>query len=211
METLYLYCAAIGVSLLAGQLLLSLFGVGHHDLGAGHDIDLAGESGNSHGDFHAAHPDRGGQWFVGMLSFRAIVSAVAVFGLVGLGLDRLFDPPAPGEAFVLALVAGVAMMYAVGWLLRVAYSLRSDGTVHIERTVGLTGQTYLTIPPHKTGAGKVTVKVQGRSMQFLALTGGEEIPTGTAVVVLGVLTPQSVEVARAEITSPLPLGGPAHV
>ena len=48
-------------------------------------------------------------------------------------------------------------------------------------------------------------------MQFLALTGGEEIPTGTAVVVLGVLTPQSVEVARAEITSPLPLEGPAHV
>jgi hypothetical protein len=211
METLYLYCAAIGVALLAGQLLLSLFGVGHHDFGAGHDIDLAGESGNSHGDFHAAHPDRGGQWFVGMLSFRAIVSAVAVFGLVGLGLDRLLDPPAPGEAFVLALVAGAVMMYAVGWLLRVAYSLRSDGTVHIERTVGLTGQTYLTIPPHKTGAGKVTVKVQGRSMQFLALTGGEEIPTGTAVVVLGVLTPQSVEVARAEITSPLPLGGPAHV
>jgi membrane protein implicated in regulation of membrane protease activity len=210
-ETLYLYSAAIGVSLLLGQLLLSLFGVGHHDLGGGHDIDLAGDADNSHGDVHVVHPDRTGGWFVGMLSFRAIVSALSVFGLVGLGLDRLLDPQASAAAFVLALLAGAAMMYLVGWLLRVAYGLRSDGTVHIERAVGLPGRTYLTIPARKSGAGKVTVKVQGRTMEYAAMTCGEELPTGTAVVVLGVLSPQSVEVARAETASTLPLRGPAHV
>jgi hypothetical protein len=221
METLYLYCAAIGVALLLGQLLLSLVGLSHHlDLGGGHTGDFHG---GDHGD---SDGDRGGHWYVGILSFRAVVSALSVFGLVGLGADRLLDPPAPARAFIIALSAGGAMMYAVGWMLRMAYGLRSDGTVHIERTVGLPGRTYLTIPAHKSGAGKVTVKVQGRIMEYTAMTGGDEIPTGTAVVVLGVLTPQSVEVARApsEPTHPesirsesilpettRPLEGPAHV
>jgi hypothetical protein len=212
METLYLYCAAIGVSLLIGQLVLSLFGVGHHgDLGGGHDGDLHADAPGSHGDAHANHADRGGHWYVGMLSFRAIVSALSVFGLVGLGVDRLLDPPAPARAFLIALAAGGAMMYAVGWLLRMAYGLRSDGTVHIERTVGLAGRTYLTIPAHKAGSGKITVKVQGRTMEYAAMTSEDEIPTGTAVVVLSVLTPQSVEVARVEAQSTLPLEGTAHV
>jgi hypothetical protein len=210
METLYAYCAAIGVSLLLGQLLLSLFGFGHHgDLVGGHDVDLHADGDASHGD-HADDSDRG-HWLVGLFSFRAIVSALAVFGLVGLGVDRLMNPPEPVKTFLIALVAGGAMLYAVGWMLQLAYRLRSDGTVHIERTVGLAGRTYLTIPGHKAGAGKVTVKVQGRIMEYPATTSGEEIPTGTAVVVVSVLTPQSLEVARAETESTLPLGGRAHV
>jgi hypothetical protein len=211
METLYLYCAAIGVSLLVGQVLLSLFGFGHDSELGGHDVDLHADADGSHVDGHAGDSDRSGHWFVGMLSFRAIVSAMAVFGLVGLGLDRLLGPRVPSKVFLIALAAGGAMMYAVGWLLRVAYGLRSDGTVHIERTLGLAGRTYLTIPAHKAGAGKVTVKVQGRIMEYAAMTSGEEIPTGTSVVVLSVLTPQSLEVARAETESTLPLGGRAHV
>jgi hypothetical protein len=212
METLYIYCAAIGVSLLLGQVLLSLFGLSHHvDIGGDHDVDVHADAPGSHGGGHADQGDRGGHWYVGMLSFRAIVSAVAVFGLVGLGVDSLLNPPAPATAFLLALAAGGGMMYAVGWLLRVAYGLRSDGTVHIERTVGLAGRTYLTIPAHKAGAGKVTVRVQGRIMEYPAMTCGEAIPTGTAVVVLSVLTPQSLEVAPAETESTLPLGGPSRV
>jgi hypothetical protein len=211
METLYAYCAAIGVSLLLGQLLLSLFGFGHHgDLVGGHDVDLHADSDGSHGDTHADDADRGGHWYVGMLSFRAIVSALSIFGLVGLGLNRI-SPHAPAAGFLIALAAAGAMMYGVGWLLRLAYGLRSDGTVHIERAVGLCGRTYLTIPAHKSGAGKVTVKVQGRIMEYAAMTCGEEIPTGTAVVVLGVLSPHSLEVAPAETQSPLPLGGRDHV
>jgi hypothetical protein len=212
METLYLYCAAIGASLLFGQFLLSLFGISHHvDLGGGTDADLQTDASALHVDTHFDHPDRGGHWFVGMLSFRAIVSAVAVFGLVGLGVDSLLNPPAPATAFVFALAAGGGMMYAVGWLLRMAYGLRSDGTVHIERTVGLTGRTYLTIPAHKAGPGKVTVRVQGRIMEYAAMTSGEAVPTGVAVVVLSVLTPQLLEVAPAETESTLPLGDASRV
>ncbi|HUE16282.1 MAG TPA: hypothetical protein VMR25_19065 [Planctomycetaceae bacterium] len=213
METLYAYAAAIGAALLIGQLLLSLLGFGEHGgldggLDGGHDVDFHGDLDGSHAD---AHGDRGGNRFVGFLSVRAIVAALAVFGLVGLGLTRQFSPPRPGATLVIALAAGGGVMYAVAWLLRALYSLRSDGTVRIERTVGLPGSTYLTIPAKKSGVGKVTLKVQDRFMEYTAMTSGDEIPTGTAVVVLGVLTPQIVEVARAAAPSELPLAGHTHV
>lgn len=209
METFYAYCAAIGAALLIGQLFLSLLGLGHHDFGLGHEGDLHAEG--LHGDVHDTHLDRGGHWFVGLLSFRAVVSALAVFGLVGLGLSKEFDPPHPGATLVIALAVGASMMYAVAWLLRVLYSLRSDGTVRVERSVGLPGIVYLTIPAQKSGEGKVTLKIQGRIMELAAVTSGDQIPTGTAVVVLTVLSPQIIEVAPAAALSEQPLAGNTHV
>lgn len=216
MDTFYAYCAAIGSALLIGQLLLSLLGFGGHgDLDAGHDLDIHGDMdglhADAHTDAHAEHTDRSGHWFVGFLSFRAVVAALSVFGLVGLGLDRQFNPARPGATFVIALSAGGAVMYAVAWLLRVLYSLRSDGTVRIERAVGLTGSVYLTIPAKKSGPGKVTVKIQDRLMELAAVTSGDEIPTRTAVVVVGVINSHIVEVAPAASVSERPLAGQTHV
>jgi hypothetical protein len=211
METIYAYCAAIGAALLIGQLLLSLFGLGHHEFDAGHSLDLHDGSGGLHGEAHADHLDRGGRWFLSFLSFRAIVAALSVLGLIGLGLSREFHPARPAATFVIALVAGGGMMYAVASLLRLLYALRSDGTVRVDRAVGLPGTAYLTIPANKAGVGKVTVKIQGRTMEFAAMTSGDAIPTGTAVVVSGVLTPQLVEVATAAAPSEPTLAGHTHV
>jgi hypothetical protein len=213
METVYIYCAAIGAALLIGQLLLSLLGFGHHELEAGQGVDFHAEGlhADLHSDLQDGHLDNGGHWYVGLLSFRAIVSALAVFGLVGLGLVREFNPPRPGATLVIALAAGGSMMYAVGWLLRVLYSLRADGTVRVERSVGLPGTVYLTVPAQKAGEGKVNVKIQDRIMELVAVTSGEEIPTGAAVVVVAVLSPHVIEVAPAAARSERPLAGNTHV
>jgi hypothetical protein len=206
MEMLYLYCAAIGGALLLVQLLLSLIGFGHGALehGAlegGHDAEFHVDHDGMHSGAQLDHADNQVHWFAGMLSFRAITAALAVFGLVGMGLQRRYDPPRPAAAFVVALAAGFGMMYAIGWLLRSLHQLRSDGTVRSDAAVGLSGSTYLTIPANKTGVGKVTVKVQDRIMEYSAMTAEQEIPTGTAVVVLRVVTPGTVEVARAKVPS----------
>jgi hypothetical protein len=218
METLYTYCAAIGAALLIGQLLLSLIGFGDHDVDSGHGIDFHGieihgadVQGSLHGETHVDHFDRGGHWYVGFLSFRAIVTALAVFGLIGLGLSREFVPPRPAATLLIALASAAAVMYAVAWLLRTLYALRSDGTVRIERAVGLSGSVYLTIPAKKAGFGKVTVKIQDRTMEYTAVTAGDEIPTGTAVVVQAVLTPQIIEVASATAVPEQPFAGQSHV
>ncbi|MEX2285528.1 MAG: hypothetical protein WD648_00485 [Planctomycetaceae bacterium] len=197
METFYMYCAAIGGTLMAGQFILGVLGFGHdHGFdagGAGAGLDHAGID---HGDF-----DNDGQWFVGMLSFRAIVAAVTVFGLTGLAVPQWFDSPKPQTVFLIGLAAGGAVMYGIAWLMRMVYRLKSDGTVRIDRAVGARGSVYLTIPGNKSGAGKVNVTVQGRTMEYQAITSEGELPTGAAVVVVDVAGPGTLEVSKAAATN----------
>ncbi len=198
MEQFYTYCAIIAGSLMVVQFLLALTGLSQdvdlHDMDGIHDHDISGDAG-----------DHGGAWFVGMLSFRAIVSAVTVFGLVGLGASRQFER---WHAFIIAIIAGSVVMYLVGWVMQSLHHLRADGTVNIERAIGLGGSVYLAIPGKNEGVGKVTVDVQDRTMEYRAVTSGEPLPSGTPIVVLQVVSPETVEVAKANETS---LEGNAHV
>jgi len=185
---------------LVGQLLLSLTGLGHHaDL---HDLPTGDLDGTADGVEH------GGEWFAGMLSFRAITAALTVFGLVGMGgsAGQRFDPL---QTLMIALVAGGSVLYGVGWLLRSLYQFKSEGTVQIEQAVGKTGSVYLSIPGNNTGTGKVTVRVQGRTMQYGAMTSEEDLDSGTPVVIVSVLTPGIVEVSKIYETSPA-TEGDAH-
>lgn len=196
MENVYFYSAVVAGTLMAGQFLLSLMGFGDDvdldDVGGG-DIDVDGDV-DLDGD--ADGVDHGGEWFVGILSFRAIVAAVTVFGLSGLAANASgqFDGL---TTFAIALVAGGVMLYAVGSMLKVLYQMKADGTVRIGRTVGESGTVYLTIPAAKSGVGKVTVEVQERVMEFEAVTAGKELPSGAPVVIVNVVSPGTVEVTEA--------------
>lgn len=216
MELFYLYCAAIGGTLMAGQFLLSLVGLGghgHFDGGGGLDhagFDHAGfdHAGADHaGGDHAADA-HGGSWFLGMLSFRAIVAAVAIFGLTGLAVPKLIDSPSSQSTFIIALGAGALVMYGVARLMQGVYRLKSDGTVQIQRSVGSPASVYLKIPGHRSGTGKVSVNVQGRTMEYQAVTAEDELATGSPVVVVDIAGPGTLEVARAARTS---TAGESHV
>ena len=77
-------------------------------------------------------------------------------------------------------------MLCVAWLMRVLYRLDVQGNVRIEHCIGETGIVYLSIPANQEGAGKVTVSVQNRSMEYAAITENEAIATGTRVEVVGI-------------------------
>ena len=66
--------------------------------------------------------------------------------------------------------------------------------MHIGRAVGTTGTVYLSVPGKNGGAGKVTVKVQNRTVEYQAVTSQETLATGTAVQVIAVVGPDTVEV-----------------
>src|SRR5262245_28311758 len=110
METVYLVCAIVGGTLLVCQFVMTLAGLGHHDIAGGHDVghELGHEASgqDSTGD-HGEH-EHDSSWFVGVLSFRTLVAAVTFFGLVGkVGLASEFTGPA---TMTLALAAGVSSM-----------------------------------------------------------------------------------------------------
>ncbi|MBD3675965.1 MAG: hypothetical protein HUJ26_20845 [Planctomycetaceae bacterium] len=130
-------------------------------------------------------------WFVGIITFRSLVAAIAVFGLTGRAAIQHLPPE---KAIALAVLSGVGMLYLVGWSFKKIYQLQADGTVKMEHAVGCTGTVYLTIPGHHEGPGKVTVKVAERTMEYRAMTKGEPLTTGTPIVVTSVLSEDTLEV-----------------
>jgi hypothetical protein len=194
METIYTACAVAGGTLLACQLLLGLLGFGHHhDVGGGHEPggghDTGGHGGHD-GD-HAAYGAR----FAGMLTFRTAVAALTFFGLAGRAAAAAEASPA--ESFLAALAAGSGAFFGVAYLMRSMSRLRADGTARIERAVGLTGTVYLSVPGGRAGAGKVQLNLQNRTAEYLAVTAGGPLPSGSRVSVVAVVSPDTVEVIPA--------------
>jgi len=193
---LYLVCAVLGGTVMIVQFVMMLIGIGgDHDVsGDGHDAGL----GDHHGgvDHHGHDDAHGSSWFFGVLTLRSLTAALAFFGLAGLAaLQRDIGEPL---RFLVGVAAGVAALFLVAWVMRSLSKLRSEGTVRLDRAVGATGTVYLTIPGAKAGAGKVTVNVQNRSMEFQAVTSqASELPTGAKVKIVSVVSPGTVEVTAA--------------
>jgi membrane protein implicated in regulation of membrane protease activity len=197
MFTLYGVCAVLGGTVLVCQLLMTLFGLGH-----AHDMldDMPADAGHGIGHDGASHHDAQDQqhhssnWFFGIVTFRTVVAALTFFGLAGLAMGA--DNFTPGMSLAVALFAGGGAMYAVHALMRNISRLRADGTVRIDRAVGQTGTVYVSIPGHRSGAGRIQMNLQNRTMEFPALTADEPLPPGAAVVVVSIIGPDTVEVAR---------------
>src|SRR5688572_4010499 len=119
MENFYLICAVVGGTLLVGQFLLGLLGLGHDGDSADHDAS-----------FDADHDadGHGSAWFAGVLSFRAIVAAVTLFGLSGLAANAAGRDST--TSFAVAFGGGLAGLLLVASLMRALAGLAEDGTVH---------------------------------------------------------------------------------
>jgi hypothetical protein len=214
MFTIFVVCAGVGGTILVCQMLMTVLGLAGDtvdvdlpddvdapgDLDFGGDVDVGGDL-DVGADIDAdvgADADAGGEaghdtsWLFGVLSFRTLVAAVTFFGLGGWAAEGAgFEPVIQ---VVIALAAGVGAMYLVYWLMRMMYSLKAEGTVRIGHTVGRHGTVYLRIPGERSGAGKVQLSVQKRTMEYLAMTSGEALPTGAKVRVVKVITSDTVEV-----------------
>ncbi len=198
MLNVYLVCALVGGTLLIVQFLLGLVGFGDHgdtdgDAGLG---DHCGGGGHEVGHDHAAAS------FLSILTIRTIAAALTFFGLTGWALHAPLDDELLTAAA--ATVAGLAALFVVAWLMQSLRRLDADGTVRIERAVGRPATVYLRIPGNKAGAGKVTITLQNRTVEYQAVTAEEELPTGAQVVVRAVVSSDTLEVisaTRAERTS----------
>jgi len=194
--TVYLICAVAGCTLVGIQVLLQVFGFfgdvdmdgghGHFDLGTHVDIDVDADV-DADTDMHLDHgtgPEGHGNLFFGILSFKALSAFVGVFGLVGLivlGSSLSFVARA-GISFG----SGVLAMFGVAQLMLGLSRLQASGSLDLRNAIGQTGTVYLRIPERGEGRGKVTVTVQGRSMECAAVSDGPAIGTGGSVRVVSV-------------------------
>lgn len=192
MHQLFLICFTIGGTILVLRLALSLLGMGFDSLdGAVGDLgdadadvgsgDLATDDGQGH------HTDLGR-----IFTFQAIVSFLAFFGVGGLSAIEMQQPSA--VAVLVGLGTGLVAVSLLGYLLGALRKLNTDGTVQISRAVGLEGTVYLRIPAEGEGEGKITLPIQGRTIEILARTPGPGLRAGDPVVVSRIIDEHIVEV-----------------
>jgi membrane protein implicated in regulation of membrane protease activity len=192
MQGVFVICALVGGTVLLFQFVLTLIGLGGEalDVDVPEDLDVDLDfDGDVDADATVHHASSS---FFGVLSFRTVVAALTFFGLGGLAAGS--TGASTPWVLVVAVAAGVAAMYLVYWLMRSLHRLTTEGTARIERAVGRHATVYLRIPGHESGTGKIQIDLQNRTMEYLAMTSGDELPTGAKVVVVDVITPTTVEV-----------------
>lgn len=184
----YQVCAVVGGTLLVVQTLMMVFGGGgDHDVG--HDL------GHSTGDLsgHDVGHVQQGLSDIKWLSLKTVVSCLTFFGLAGLaGTNAGLEP---ALTLAIAIVAGGLAIFLVAFLMASLSRLQSKGNLVLGNAVGTTARVYLRIPAARNGAGKVTVEVQGRSIEVDATTAGAELATGATVTVLGLVSADTLDVA----------------
>lgn len=161
MQWVYVSAAVVGGVVLLFQILGSLIGAdGTHDIG------------------HDMHADHGGEstGAASWLSFRAIIAFTTFFGIGGMASTGAGWSPMASVG--VALACGAVSFVLMRTALMQFDKLRSSGTVMIANAVGVEAKVYLTIPAAKGGVGAVTAPVQGRTVQYRALTPGRELKTG---------------------------------
>ncbi|HYJ79071.1 MAG TPA: hypothetical protein VEW03_05705 [Longimicrobiaceae bacterium] len=174
MSTALLVCAFAGSAVLLLQFLLGLVGLDHGDL---FGVDLS--------DLHAGDA-------LNLLSVRAIGAGLAFFGLVGLLVLSWGGPE--WMALPAGLVAGGTAATLVAFATQQLRRLESDGTLRLEKAVGEAATVYLSIPGELAGSGKVHLALQGRTVELEAVS-QHALATGTPVVVVDLVGPDTVEVA----------------
>lgn len=187
LETLFLYSAIGGGVVLLVQLAMMVSGM---DDGFGDDA-----SGVDGGDIDSDNAtDGAGFWFLEMISLRTLAAAATFFGLIGGAADSMGNPP--GVSIALACLAGYAAMYAVYWAFRQLFRLETSGNEDIYNAIGQRAEVYVPITASAAQAGKVLVTVQGRTVEYQALTDSDHnLPTGSKVLVMDVISSDTVIVA----------------
>jgi len=189
------YCIAIPATLiLIIQTVLMLLGIGDDADGLGDDV---GEIADTPDDIPADTPDGvfgdnemtdapDTEGFDGLriFTFRGIVAFFVVFGWVGVAMESMNAPLF--ATIPVSAVCGFIMMLVLALIFRAVMKLRNDGNTDNRNAIGMAGKVHLTIPPSRTGEGKVHLMLQGAYVERNAVTDDEEaIPTGSEVIVVG--------------------------
>ena len=189
-HNVYFWSALVGCTLLFIQVILQVIGLGgdtEMDAGSA-DVDADGM------DLDGSDPAHGtaGNVFFGILSFKALVAFAGIFGLTGLSLED--SDYSSFQRAAMAIVSGLVAMVIVGLLMRMLYNLGSSGSIVLRNALGHQAQVYLRIPAGGAGRGKVTLELQGRTVELDAVTDGEAIGTGKVVKVVEVLGNETLKV-----------------
>ncbi len=125
----------------------------------------------------------------GSLSVRALVGFA--LGLGWGGFIAIQSGAGVGLAILLGLLLGLIMFFIVAAIMRMIYSLKSDGSLNYQSLVGMTGTVYVTIPPNGEPGGQVQVAHPSQMITMAAVQDGDTpLPAMTRIEVVSATTYQ---------------------
>lgn len=172
MTTMFWVIAIVSSAFLAIQLLLLMFGA---DMDFDSDIDVdAGDGG-------------------GFMSIRSLTAFFGGFGWAGLaGQQAGWSGVA---SLLLGMAVGLGMFVVVGFMFMQARRLTTSGNVDYNDAVGATATVYLTVPPGRSGNGKIEMNVSGTVTVINAISDAERpLPAKSRVTVVELIDPTTVRV-----------------
>jgi membrane protein implicated in regulation of membrane protease activity len=154
----------------------------------GSDVDADGDM-----DIHHDGDLDGAGFHV--LTLKNLVAFFAIFSWTGIAMTQTgVNPFITG---ILALIAGLVMMFIMASLFYFMSKLTDSGTLNMNNAIGKVGTVYLTLAANKQRQGKVQIKVQNSLQTLNALTeDSEEIKTGSLVEVVDVINENILLVKR---------------
>jgi len=193
------YCIAIPSTLvLLIQTVLMFFGF---DEGADGDVDIDVDVDvdTADGIFGDGSIDEindvSGLESLHIITVRGIIAFFVIFGWVGIVMQSAgISLPI---TLIVAAICGLATMIGIAFLFKLVMRLKSNGTSDNRNAVGTAGKVYLTVPPSRSGEGKVNIMLQGAYVERNAVTDEtESIPTGCEIIVVGTSGQTSLVVKR---------------
>ena len=130
-----------------------------------------------------------------IITMRGVIAFLVIFGWVGIVMQSAgISLPI---TLAVASVCGFATMIGIAYLFKLVMRLKSNGTTDNRNAVGTAGKVYLTVPPSRSGEGKVNIMLQGAYVERNAVTDEtESIPTGCEIIVVGTSGQTSLVVKR---------------
>ena len=203
LEQFFYYIAIPATLVLVIQFILSVVGLtGDSDVDVGDadgdvdfdgdmdfdsDIDFDGEvDADFDGDVGSDTDADFGNMDFRFVSFRTIIAFLTVFPWTGIVL--LGNGMSIPITIFLAVIAGLAAMFVIGYLFYITARLQSSGNIDYKNAIGHTAEVYIPIVKENNYKGKVQVIIQDRLVEAVAISkDSKKHSTGEMVEVVGII------------------------
>ena len=154
LEQIYFWLGIVSTLFLIVQIVLMCFSSfgGDLDLDGDGDIDVDADSG------------------VSIFTVKSVTAFFAVGSWAGLLVCALVPDNLQWVSIFAALALGTVALSLVVMAIKWMQKLQCDGAVQMEKLVGQSATVYVSIPPTRSGRGKITLNAQGRFMELDAVT-----------------------------------------
>jgi hypothetical protein len=103
------------------------------------------------------------------------------------GVVSLYQGMNMPKSIMIASLTGFVAMLGVAYVFSLMLKMQESGTINLKSAVAKIAEVYLTIPSAKSGMGKIQISIDGKVMEFDAMTKHNTIPNGAKVRVLDIL------------------------